>query len=44
MSWTTVFLLIGFWVLGLVNGYSFGRIVHSLLVYSPAARAALNAT
>jgi hypothetical protein len=24
MSWVVVFLLVGFWVLGLLNGYSFG--------------------
>ena len=34
MSWTIVFLLIGFWVLALVNGYSFGGIIHILLVYA----------
>jgi len=34
MSWTIVFLLIGFWVLALVNGCSFGGIIHILLVYA----------
>jgi len=34
MSWVVVFLLIGFWVLSLVNGYSFGGLMHILLVYA----------
>jgi hypothetical protein len=34
MSWTIVFLLIGFWVLALANGCSFGGIIHILLVYA----------
>ena len=34
MSWTIVFLLVGFWVLALVNGCSFGGIIHILLVYA----------
>ena len=34
MSWTIVFLLAGAWVLGLVNGYSFGGLIHILLVYA----------
>jgi hypothetical protein len=34
MSWTIVFLLVGFWVLGLVNGYAFGGLIHILLVYA----------
>lgn len=34
MSWTIVLLLIGFWVLGLLNGYSFGGLIHILLVYA----------
>jgi hypothetical protein len=34
MSWTIVFLLIGFWVLALVNGCLFGGIMHILLVYA----------
>ena len=34
MSWTIVFLLIGFWVLALVNGFSFGGLIHILLVYA----------
>ena len=34
MSWAIVFLLVGFWVLSLVNGYSFGGLMHILLVYA----------
>ena len=34
VSWTIVFLLIGFWVLALVNGFSFGGLIHILLVYA----------
>jgi len=34
MPWTVVFLFVGFWVLCLVNGYSFGGIIHILLVYA----------
>jgi len=34
MSWLVVFLLIGFWVMGLLNGYSFGGLIHILLVYA----------
>ena len=34
MSWVVVFLLVGFWVLCLVNGYSFGGLIHILLVYA----------
>jgi uncharacterized membrane protein SpoIIM required for sporulation len=34
MSWTIVLLLVGFWVLGLLNGYSFGGLIHILLVYA----------
>ena len=34
MSWTIVFLLVGFWVWGLVSGYSFGGLIHILLVYA----------
>ncbi|SPE50843.1 conserved hypothetical protein [Verrucomicrobia bacterium] len=34
MSWTVVFLLVGFWVLGLVNGYSCGGLIHILLIYA----------
>lgn len=34
MSWLVVFLLVGFWVSGLVNGYSFGGLIHVLLVYA----------
>jgi Family of unknown function (DUF5670) len=32
--WVVVFLLVGFWVLGLLNGYSFGGLIHILLVYA----------
>ncbi len=32
--WVVVILLVGFWGLGLANGYSFGGIIHILLVYS----------
>ena len=32
--WAIVFLLVGFWCLGLANGYSFGGIIHILLVYA----------
>jgi uncharacterized protein DUF5670 len=34
MSWAIVFLLVGFWVLSLANGYSFGGLMHILLVYA----------
>ncbi len=34
MSWTIVFLFVGLWVLGLVKGYSFGGLIHILLVYA----------
>ena len=34
MSWAVVFLLVGFWVLSLANGYSFGGLMHILLVYA----------
>jgi hypothetical protein len=34
MSWLVVFLLFGFWVLGLLNGYSFGGLIHILLLYA----------
>ena len=34
MSWAVVFLLLGFWVLSLVNGYSFGGLMNILLVYA----------
>ena len=34
MSWAIVFLLVGFWVWSLVNGYSFGGLMHILLVYA----------
>lgn len=32
--WVVVFLLVGFWGLGLLNGYSFGGLIHILLVYA----------
>lgn len=32
--WVVVFLLVGFWGLGLANGYSFGGLIHILLVYA----------
>jgi phage-related holin len=32
--WAIVFLLIGFWVLGLVKGYMFGGLIHILMVYA----------
>jgi hypothetical protein len=32
--WAVVFLLVGFWGLGLLNGYSFGGLFHILLVYA----------
>lgn len=34
MSWAVVFLLVGFWVLSLGKGYSFGGIMNILLVYA----------
>ena len=34
MSWAVVFLLVGFWVLSLGNGYSFGGLMNILLVYA----------
>ena len=32
--WAVVFLLVGFWGLGLAKGYSFGGLMHILLVYA----------
>jgi uncharacterized protein DUF5670 len=32
--WVIVFFLVGFWVLGLVKGYSFGGLIHILVVYA----------
>ena len=32
--WVVVILFVGFWGLGLANGYSFGGIIHILLVYA----------
>lgn len=32
--WVLVFLLVGFWCLGFLNGYSFGGLIHILLVYA----------
>lgn len=32
--WVVVFLLVGLWGLGLLNGYSFGGLIHVLLVYA----------
>ncbi|HTL59362.1 MAG TPA: lmo0937 family membrane protein [Candidatus Limnocylindrales bacterium] len=32
--WVVVFFLVGFWGLGLFNGYSFGGLIHILLVYA----------
>ena len=32
--WVVVFLLVGFWMLSLVKGYSFGGLMHILLVYA----------
>ena len=34
MWWTVVLVLVGFWVLALVNGCSFGGLIHILLVYA----------
>jgi Family of unknown function (DUF5670) len=34
MSLTIVLLFVGVWVLGLLNGYSFGGLIHILLVYA----------
>ena len=34
MTWLVVFLLVGFWMLGLLKGYSFGGLIHILLVYA----------
>ena len=34
MSWIIVFLLIGFWIAGLVSGYSYDGLIHILLVYA----------
>ena len=31
--WMVVFLLVGFWGLGSLKGYSFGGLIHILLVY-----------
>ncbi|HWI57046.1 MAG TPA: lmo0937 family membrane protein [Bacillota bacterium] len=33
MSWITILLLVA-WALGWVNGYTFGGLVHILLVYA----------
>ena len=32
--WVVVFLLVGFWGWGFRNGYSFGGLIHILLVYA----------
>jgi hypothetical protein len=32
--WVVVFLVVGFWGLGLAKGYSFGGLIHILLVYA----------
>jgi hypothetical protein len=32
--WVLILLLVGFWSLGLLNGYSFGGLIHILLVYA----------
>ena len=32
--WVVVFLLLGFWSLGFYNGYSFGGLIHILLIYA----------
>jgi hypothetical protein len=32
--WVVVFFLVGFWGLGFLNGYSFGGLIHILLVYA----------
>jgi hypothetical protein len=32
--WVVVFLLVGFWGLGFAKGYSFGGLIHVLLVYA----------
>lgn len=32
--WILVFLLLGFWGLGLASGYAFGGLIHILLVYA----------
>ncbi len=32
--WVVVFFLVGCWGLGLLNGYSFGGLIHILLVYA----------
>ena len=32
--WVVVFLLVGFWGLSFTNGYSFGGLIHILLVYA----------
>jgi hypothetical protein len=29
-----MFLLVGFWIAGLVSGYSYGGLIHMLLVYA----------
>ena len=34
MSLTIVFVFVGLWVVGLVKGYSFGGLIHILLVYA----------
>lgn len=34
MSWILVFLLLGAWGLGLVNGYAFGGLIHILLMFA----------
>lgn len=34
MSWAIVILLVGLWILSLVKGYSFGGLMHILVVYA----------
>jgi hypothetical protein len=34
MSWIVVLLLVGFWALGLLNGYSFGGLIYIFLMYA----------
>ena len=34
MSLSIVFLLVCFWLMGLLNGYSFGGLIHILLIYA----------
>lgn len=38
--WVIVFLLVGVWGLGLAKGYSFGGLIHILLVYAGLMAAA----